>query len=149
MRRLIAGAALVAVAPLTLAGCGEDDPFAAYCEEVEAQQATLSEDLAGDEATGLIDALPEFERLADKAPSDLRDEWQTVISRIESLRDALGSAGVDAATYDRSEPPPGITAEEKDAIDAAAQALATPEMARALAGVEQQARDVCKTPLTL
>lgn len=144
----VAGVALLAVAPLVV-GCGEDDPFEAYCDEVKAQQEALSEDLAGDEATGLIDALPEFERLAAKAPSDLRDEWRTVTSRIEGLIDAVESAGLDPATYDRSAPPADLAAEEKDAIDAAAQALATPEMARALDGVEQQARDVCRTPLAV
>ena len=141
--------ALLAAATPALGGCGEDDPFEAYCEEVEAQQAALSEDLAGGEATGLIDALPEFERLEAKAPDDLQDEWDTVISRIGALVGALEDAGVDPASYDREKPPADLSPEDRKAIDAAARALVTPEMARALAGVEQQARDVCKTPLTL
>jgi hypothetical protein len=144
-----AGAVALLAATLVLAGCGEDDPFTTYCAEVKAQQTALSEDLAGGETTGLIDALPEFERLAAKAPDDLQDEWETVTSRIGTLVGALEDAGVDAATYDRQKPPAGVTEEEQDAIDAAARALARPEMAQALAGVEQQARDVCKTPLTL
>ena len=144
-----AAAGLLAAA-LVLGGCGgEDDPFASYCQEVKAQRTALSEDLAGGEATGLIDALPEFERLAAKAPDDLQDEWDTVTSRIGALVGALEDAGVDPATYDRKKPPAGVTEDERDAIDAAARALARPEMAQALAGVEQQARDVCKTPLTL
>lgn len=149
-RRTRGGAcALLLVATFAMAGCGEDDPFAAYCDEVEAQQTALSEDLAGGEATGLIDALPEFEKLAAKAPDDLSDEWGTVTSRIGALVAALEEAGVDPATYDRKKPPAGLADEEKKAIDDAARAMATPEMAQALAGVEQQARDVCKTPLTL
>jgi hypothetical protein len=143
-------AALLAAALVALAACGgEDDPFATYCEEVKAQQAALSEDLAGGEATGLIEALPEFEQLAEKSPDDLRDEWDVVTSRIGALVDALEDAGVDPATYDRKKPPAGLTQEQRKAIDAAARALAAPEMIRALSGVEQQARDVCKTPLTL
>jgi hypothetical protein len=141
---------LLATAHLLLVACGdEDDPFAAYCDEVKAQQAALSEDLAGGETTGLIDALPEFEKLASKSPDDLRDEWHTVTSRIGSLVDALESAGVDPATYNRRKPPAGLSDADRDAIDAAARSMARPEMVQALAGVEQQARDVCRTPLTL
>ena len=149
MRRLLAGAALLAVTPLVLVGCGDDDdPFEAYCDEVKAQRETLSEDLVGG-ATALIDALPEFERLREKSPDDLRDEWDTVTSRIGDLVDALEDADVEPATYDREQPPSGLTDDERRAIDDAARAMATPEMLEALDGVEQQARDVCKTPLTL
>jgi hypothetical protein len=148
-RPLARTTALLAAASLALAGCGEDDPFAAYCEEVKAQQAALSEDLAGGEATGLINALPEFEKLEAEAPDDLQDEWDTVTSRIGALVEALEDAGVDPASYDREKPSADLRGEDRKAIDAAAQALVTPEMAQALAGVEQQARDVCKTPLVL
>jgi hypothetical protein len=152
VRALRAGAAasLLSAATLGLVSCGdEDDPFAAYCKEVKAHQTALSEDLAGGETTGLIDALPEFERLAAKSPDDLQDEWHTVTSRIGALVDALEAAGVDPATYDRQKPPGGLSEADRDAIDAAARAMARPEMVQALAGVEQQARDVCRTPLTL
>jgi hypothetical protein len=148
VRRLAVPLALAVVCSL-VAGCGEDDPFEAYCEEVKAQQEALTEDLSGGGPTALIDALPEFERLRDRSPDDLRDEWDTVTSRIGDLVEALEDAGVDPATYERDKPPAGVGTEEREAIDAAAQALATPEMAAALAGVEQQARDVCKTPLAL
>ena len=150
MRRIVVRLAVLGAVSTLLVGCGDDDdPFEAYCKEVKAQRESLSEDLAGDTGTALINALPEFERLQDKSPDDLEDEWATVTSRIGDLVEALEDAGVDPTTYDRSQPPAGLTEEEKGAIDAAARALATPEMVAALDGVEQQARDVCKTPMTL
>jgi hypothetical protein len=142
---------------LTLAGCGtdEDDPYAvpeefrAYCEEVEAQQAAIGEALASGPTTGLIEALPSFRALAAEAPRDVADAWDTLITRTDALADALDAAGVDPATYDRADPPAGLTREQRRAIDAAATALAAPATAAATAEVEQHARDVCKSPLSL
>ena len=151
-------AACAAVALLGVGGCGsdEDDPYAipdrfeAYCEEVEAQQVELGEALAsGGRASGLIRALPSFEALAEQAPDDISDEWEIVIERIGDLVDALDAAGVDPDTYVRRDPPAGLDAEEKATIDAAATALVSATTGRAMTGVQQHARDVCKTPLAL
>ncbi|MDZ5622179.1 hypothetical protein [Nocardioides bizhenqiangii] len=151
-------AACAAVALLAVAGCGsdEDDPYAiperfeAYCEEVEARQVEISEALAsGGQASGLIQALPSFEALAEQAPDDIADEWEVVIERIGDLVDALDAAGVDPDSYDRRDPPAGLDAEEKATIDAAATALVSATTARAMSGVQQHARDVCKTALAL
>ena len=85
----------------------------------------------------------------DQAPGDITDEWQQVIGRLEACSGALDDADVDPATYDRDKPPAGLTDEQKAAIDAAAKAGRPPETLRALKDLDQQARDVCKTPLTL
>ena len=150
-------AAVAAIALLGAAGCGgddADDPYAIpdefqdYCEEVDEQQAPLSAALAtGGRASGLIEALPIFETLAAKAPEDIADDWEIVIERIHDLVDALDAAGVDPASYDRRHPPAGLDQEQRDAIDAAAVALVSPTTGEAMIGVEQHARDVCKTQL--
>ena len=72
-----------------------------------------------------------------------------MVSGLTALEAALDDAGVDPATYDRDDPPEGLSDEEKDRIDAAAEELRTPDSEAAFAAVEQQARDVCKTPLRL
>ena len=148
----VAAAAALLVA---LAGCGEDDDpyavpdrFEGYCEEVAEQQAAIGRALeSGGEATGLIRALPSFEALAEKAPDDIADDWEVVIERIDGLVGALEDAGVDPASYDRRKPPTGLDREQRDAIDAAAVALVSTTTAQAMSSVQQQARDVCKTPL--
>lgn len=132
-----------------VSACGEEDPFEAYCAEVEAQQTRLTEVLVAGDQTALLEALPTFEKLEARAPDDLRDEWGTITSRLSDLQQALEAAGADPATYDRRNPPEGVDAEERKAIDAAARSLTTPEMQAALEGVQQQARDVCQTPLFL
>lgn len=140
---LVAGAVLAAAA-----GCG-GDPQEQYCDTLGSQQAELSDVLGGGGNDALIRALPIFHDLDDDAPSDLHDEWSTVIDAVERLRDALDDAGADPATYDRAEPPPGVSQGDRDAIDAAARGLSDPTTVSAFEGVQQQARDVCGTPLTL
>ncbi len=88
-----------------------EDPFDAYCAEVEEQQVALGGELSsGGAATGLIIALPAFELLAEMAPDDIAEDWQTVIERIQTLVDAIDAAGADPATYQRDDPPPRWTA---------------------------------------
>lgn len=142
--RWVAGVLLLT----TLVGC-QSDPFADYCDEVATQQKAISEALAEGGPTALMSALPSFEALREKSPSDLRDEWDTVVTRIESLAEALDAAEVDPETYNADDPPEGLAAEAKARIDAAADQVASPAMARALSGVQQQARDVCKNPLSV
>lgn len=143
MRRLLAVTVLL---PL-LAGCGsgQDD----YCAAVEEHQQELSEIVGSGAPDALLEALDPFRDLQDRAPEDITDEWQQVVSRIEALEQALDAAGVDPATYDRDHPPEGVTAQEKARIDAAAAQLGSGTTVRALQDLDQQARDVCRTPLTL
>lgn len=128
---------------------GDDDPYAAYCDEVKQQRGVLGEELAGGPQTGLLAALPTFRVLAEKAPDDIEDDWKVVIDHIQSLADALDAADVDASTYDRDHLPDGVTKDERTAIDVAATALGSPAMQAALDAVQQEARDVCRTPLSL
>ncbi len=158
MIRRVSSLAAIAALVVALGGCGSDDedPYAVpdrfedYCDEVEARQVEISNALAeGGRASGLITALPSFEALAAKAPDDVADEWDVVIDRITGLVDALDAAGIDPDSYDRRNPPKGLDADERAAIDAAATALVSSTTARAMSGVQQQARDVCKTGLAL
>ena len=147
MRRLLAplGALLVA-APL-LAACASDQER--YCEAVQENQTELSEIAAQGGQEALIEALDIYRELQDEAPRDITDEWDQVVRSVEALDEALADAGVDPATYDPKEPPEGVTEEERRAIAEAASEVGSRETLEALSGVEQQARDVCKTPLTL
>jgi hypothetical protein len=128
-----------------LGGCG--DQKEQYCDAVRSHQRELGEELGGGGPDALLKALPVFRDLADEAPDDIRDEWRTVVDALEGLRDALEDAGVDPATYDRDQPPPGLTSEQKDAIDAAARRLTSDATVAAFNAVDQQAKDVCGTPL--
>ena len=131
-----------------LSGCS-DDPYEGYCDTVVEQREPLSEIVDAGGPGAFIEALPRLRALRDDAPADIRDDWQQIVSSVEGLRDALGAAGADPATYDRADPPEGVTPAEQDRIDAAAGRLNGIETRTAFASVQQQARDVCRTPLLL
>ncbi len=65
------------------------------------------------------------------------------------LEQALDDAGVDPATYDPKNPPQDLGDDDVAAIADAADRVGSPETQRALQGLEQQALDVCQTPLSL
>ena len=120
-----------------------------YCDAVEDHQQELGEVLGDGSPDALLKALPIFEDLRDQAPEDIRDEWKTVIGALEGLQQALDDAGVDPATYDRDHPPDGLSQADKDAIDVAASRLTSEETVTAFSAVDQQAKDVCGTPLQI
>lgn len=147
-RSLATGAVAAALGPSLLGGCSSD-PFEAYCERVEEHQQALTEAVAGGGPDALLSVLPQLRDLRDAAPGDVVDEWQQVVGRLEALEDALEAAGVDAASYDREDPPEDLSEADRTAIDAAARELVRPQTAQALAVLETQVRDVCQTPLYL
>ena len=128
-------------------GCTSDQEK--YCDAVTDHQQELGEVLGDGSPDALLKALPIFRDLADEAPDDLRDEWKTLIDAVAGLEQALADAGVDPATYDRDHPPEGVSQADQDAIDAAAGQLASEETVTAFSGIDQQAKDVCGTPLRI
>ena len=143
MRRLVL---LALVAPLLVA-CGDERD--GYCDAVAEHQEHLSEIVGSGEPDAMLQALDIFQDLQDQAPSDITDEWQQVVSSVEALQGALDDAGVDGASYDRDHPPSDLTAEQKKSIDDAAARVGGAETLQAIKDLDQQARDVCHTPLTL
>lgn len=141
MRRWLAG--VLVVAALSATGCGGDE---SYCDRVKDEADSLGRISEQGGPGAFLKALPTLEELADNAPSDLKDEWQTFIDALHGLRDALADAGVDADQLG-SKLPAGLTPAERRRIHGSAALLASPEVIAAVRGIEQQAKDVCKTPL--
>lgn len=119
-----------------------------YCAEVEDQREPLSEVTAEGGPPALLEALPAFDAQG-ASPTDLRDDFDVVVGRLTALDDALAQAGVDPATYDAQDQADDLAEDDRTAVEPAARQLATPETIRALEAVQQQARDVCGTSLTI
>ncbi|HET8958862.1 hypothetical protein [Nocardioides sp.] len=130
-----------------LAGCASEQEE--YCQAVKDHQERLSAIMADGGPTALLEALDSFRELRAEAPSDIDDEWQQVIRSIEALQQALDDAGVDPSDFTGGRPPEGLDQEDREAIAQAANEVGSQETEVALAGVRQQALDVCKTQLWL
>ena len=135
----------VVVAIAMSAGCKSDQEK--YCDSVKDHQQELGELIGDGSPDALLKALPIFHDLSGDAPDDIRDDWKVVIDALEGLQDALEHAGVDPSTYDRDHPPAALGQDDKDAIDRAAAALGSEATTNAFNAVEQEAKDVCGTPL--
>jgi hypothetical protein len=145
MRRTLAPAAALAVAVLT--GCGGDGT-SDYCESVTEHQRELSDIAASSEPGAIFGALDAYRDLQALAPRDLRDEWSQVIGRLEALESALDEAGVAPAAYDPKSTLTSLPPGQRTAIQGAARDLGDEATVEAMAGIEQQALDVCKMPLS-
>jgi hypothetical protein len=136
----------LALVLLPLAGCGGGT---SYCDVVQDHQSDLGSIVQGGDRAALLRALPIFEDLQDRAPDDVADDWQLLVTRIRALETALTHAGVDPATYDATHPPAGLSSEDRALIRRAAAELAASDTQQAFATVQQEVRDVCHTPLDL
>ena len=143
--RLVTTAATVLLLPL-LAGCGHGP---SYCDAVKSHQSDLGSITSAGDRTALIQALPIFEDLQDKAPDDVAGDWQLIVTRIRALDTALENARVDPSTYDPSHPPADLSSEDRDLIRRAAAQLAASDTEEALTRVQQEVLDVCHTPVEL
>jgi hypothetical protein len=146
-RRSAASWAALVLLLSPLAGCASEQEE--YCQAVKEQQKRLTDIMSDAEPTALLEALDSFRELRAEAPSDISDEWQQVIRSIEALDQALDDADVDPADFDRGKPPEGVSKEQQENIARAADEIGSQETEVALAGVRQQALDVCKTQLWL
>lgn len=145
MIRSLAGVAATAMVLPLLAGCGSQS----YCDAVKSHQTGLGTIAQGGGRTALLQALPVFKDLQGKAPDDVADDWQLLVTRITALQTALDDAHVDPASYDPKHPPAGMTAEQRTAIRTAAAGIAAADTQQALSDVQQEVLDVCQTPLEL
>ena len=121
-----------------------------YCGTVEEHQAELTDVTASGSPAALLEALPIFRDLADGAPDDIRDDWDAFLDALEELDDALRAADVDPAAYDAEEPARRISpTSSAGASRRPAPPSPTRPWSQAFDSVQQQAKDVCHTPLSL
>jgi hypothetical protein len=146
VRRTLA-VALSAVLVVSLAGCASDTER--YCDTLSEKKQTLTDLAASEDGDVLEQTLDVLRDLRDEAPSDIEDEWSTLVFAYETLGDAFEDAGTSPGEYDPASPPADVTEEQAKRIEGAAAELRSARVMQAADGLEQHARDVCKVDLGL
>ena len=130
------------------AGCA--DQTEAYCDTLADNRQVLTDlaDTAASPGGNIFErSLPVFDELREAAPDTLVDEWDTFIFAWEGLAATFEAAGVDPSEY-RGGATPEITAQDRSAIEDAAEHLNSSRVVDATTAIEQQALDVCDVDLT-
>lgn len=130
---------------LGLTACG--DPGEPYCRALKEAQPAFAE--MADDPAGLLSHRPLLRQLAGKAPDDLTDEWQTLLSALDAFALALDKAGIDPAEFGGTDGLSGLDEDQRTEVAQAASQLAAPDVADATNGIGQQAADVCKVQIGL
>lgn len=138
---------------LGLAGCGGDGDdasisadFRSYCAVAKENQSVFADDGTG---LGLVSNVDRLKKIADAAPDDLDDEWQTFLAAVTGLRDAVEQVGLKPTDFVGGQPPASTPEADKQTVALAADRLGQEDVVAAANGIEQQAKDVCKFQLGL
>lgn len=145
-RLVVRALALGLVTPVLVACQSKTE---SYCQGVSEHQEELTDLVSRDDAAALFEANDIYRSLAEDAPDDIGDEYEVVIDAIDRLESTVEDLGIDPSTYDPKNPPRDLSDADVDRLRAAAVGLVDPTTVAAMDSVEQQARDVCRTPLTL
>jgi len=142
-RAVLASVMTIAV----LGACsGGDGPDSDYCKDLEAAKPSL-ESLKSNGAEQLQDVFKVTHKLADEAPGDVKDAWETYDDAITNIEKALKDAGVgpeELASLQRGEVPDGVDQEKLRGLPATFQKLDSPQVAKASNKIAKHAKDVCK-----
>jgi hypothetical protein len=145
-RRLLTIAASVTLL-LPLSACGSEEK--SYCDALKSDQELFAEMQDDTSGLGLMKHRSTLHALAEKAPDDLTDEWQTFLGALDAFAGTLRDAGVEPDDFVDGKPPATLSAEDRTRIANAANELAATDVVEAADGIEQHAKDVCKLQLGL
>lgn len=96
MKKLVGLAATAVLSAGVLTGCGGSGDYCSSLEEAVDEFDTLDD---GDFAQ-FDEALETFRGLADEAPSEVEDQWDSLVGAIDELETAFDDAGVSFEDLD-------------------------------------------------
>ncbi|WP_110205621.1 hypothetical protein [Nocardioides daejeonensis] len=146
VRRLAAVLILTLLFGLGACSKSAEEKRADYCAAVKDASTGLTRTADEGGASAFLKALPVLEELAEQAPSDLKDEWQTYLGALRNLRDVLAEAKVTPEELSDGVPK-RLSEEERARVLGAVRNARSPQTQAAAQGITQQALDVCRTQI--
>jgi hypothetical protein len=159
MRRFSALTAIVVLGAGLITGCGSGggsgsgSSSSAYCSEIKSSAASIKSFTAGSgtpDFTKLADFIAKAHDFADKAPSDIKDDWTVLVGAMDSLTSALSDAGLkleDLGAMMSGQMPDGVDATKLAGLATKLQAIGSDKVVKAGNAISKQAKDVCKVDL--
>ncbi|MGJ9412136.1 hypothetical protein ACHAAC_05445 [Aeromicrobium sp. CF4.19] len=141
----VAGAAL---ASLALTGCGADS---SYCSDLEAAQEDFGSLSGSGDPEQIDEAFSTLREIAQDAPDEVAEEWETLDGTIEQIQTALDEAGITLAELSQvqgDELPEGVTQEDVTALVTEIQSIGSAETQEASETIETHASEECDIELT-
>ncbi len=154
MKRILSAAAAAALGLCLLTACGDDDGAKAsgsgdYCKDLKTTKKQVDALNDGDfsDLKKTTDAMHE---LADEAPDEIADDWDTLLKGIDKLVAALKEAGLDdadMASLQSGQIPDGVDMDALQGLMEEIQGLSTPEFEKAGDAINKHAKDECDVDL--
>lgn len=97
MNKILGAGAAALMTVTVLAGCGGDDGGSGggYCDDLKSTKATITSLGDADLTQATFDKLTDnVHTIADEAPSDITDSWNTVAGALDTFTSALSDAGL-------------------------------------------------------
>ena len=155
----VAGAArrVLMAAVLMCSGLASCSQTKSYCSTLKADRKQLSTlsgpgRRQGRQGRGRGKALSRTDSLLsdlrDKAPDDIRDDWDTLVQALDGLDAAIKATGADPEDFEGGRRPAGVTEGQLRAVQQAAAELQATPVEQATQSIEQHAQDICKVDLS-
>lgn len=142
------GAGLLA-ASLTLTGCSGNSTEA-YCDEVVDTKSDF-DGLEAADAGNIGDAFDAYERLGEKAPKEVEDDWEIVLDDVREFQRVLDDVGLgfdDLDSLSTGEMPEGFDLAKLQEVGEATEGLNGEEFNDAMEAIEEHAEEECGVDLT-
>jgi hypothetical protein len=149
MRRRLATACAMGLLPFLVSCSSSHDD--GYCSALKSDRSTilsLSSSATDKDTDYLSRTLTVFTRLQKASPSELRDEWDTLVYAWQNLVDVVRRTGIDPSSYNPKHPPASLSAQDRRDLRDVSAALASPRVLDAVRGITDQAEHACKVNLS-
>lgn len=158
MRRFSALTATAVVVAGLVTGCGGggggNGSSSSYCKELKASAATVKSftaDNSTPDFSKFADFIAEAHDLADKAPSDIKADWRTMVGAMDQLTSALDDAGIkleDMSKLVSGQVPEGVDATKLAGLSSKLQEIGSDKVTKAGDAISKHAKDTCKVDLS-
>jgi hypothetical protein len=150
----LVGAAVLTVAASVLTACGGGSGSSAsgdYCDELKSDAAFFNDlDSSNPDLSRMDEIFSRMHTLADDAPDEVADDWQTLDDAVSTIESALKDAGLkasDLGDLQSGQVPQGVDPSKLQALLPKLQALSSGDVSAAAQRIASNAKDKCDVDL--